>query len=58
MATVSRNWNDVAYGNGRWIAVNNFGYIVTSTDNGKTWSVQPVSRTGEVLPMITVDGLW
>ena len=36
---VSGIWTGVAYGNGRFVAIDYVGQIGISTDNGKTWSV-------------------
>jgi hypothetical protein len=35
--TIDAEINDVAYGNGKLIAVANFGQMAQSTDNGATW---------------------
>lgn len=32
------NWNDIAYGNGKYVAVGNLGYIAYS-ENGDEWSI-------------------
>ena len=38
MAVVgTNNWNAIAYGNGKYVAVGASGYVTTSTD-GKTWT--------------------
>ena len=36
VGTTSRTWQEVCYGNGKWVAVGNGGYMCVSTD-GTTW---------------------
>ena len=46
MAVVGTNkWQDIAYGNGKYVAVGYNGYVTTSTD-GKTWTTPKQVGTG------------
>lgn len=51
MAVVGTNtWNAIAYGNGKYVAVGNSGYITTSTD-GVNWTtpVQRITASGSTV---------
>jgi hypothetical protein len=57
--TQSDYWQDVAYGNGRWVAVSRHGIIATSTD-GFNWRGEIISG-GEKINLFSVtyeDGAW
>jgi hypothetical protein len=49
-AIYANNWNyfgKTGYANGKWLAVNNSGYVAHSTDDGKTWVNQGRTGTGD-----------
>jgi hypothetical protein len=58
IATVSGDWQSIAYGNGRWVAVGHRGLITTST-NGINWTIpQQVGDNHHFWHNINYGYLW
>jgi hypothetical protein len=52
-------WRNIAYGNGRWVAVSRYGSIATSTD-GFNWSIRTkvFAEKTNLVNVAYEDGLW